>query len=37
MKQGRKGKTWHFGTKLHVGTDPKGVVLSLTKTDAGGG
>ena len=24
MKQTRKGKQWHFGMKLHVGTDLRG-------------
>lgn len=35
MKQTRKGNTWHFGMKLHVGTDTCGVVHSLTATHAG--
>src|SRR4029453_13654489 len=35
MKQTRKGNAWHFGMKLHVGTDPKGRVHSLTATHAG--
>ncbi|MGH7803829.1 MAG: IS5 family transposase [Candidatus Binatia bacterium] len=35
MKQGRKGKTWHFGMKLHVGTDPRGIVHSVTATNGG--
>jgi IS5 family transposase len=35
MKQGRKGKTWYFGMKVHVGADPKGMVHSLTTTHAG--
>jgi IS5 family transposase len=35
MKQTRKGRNWHFGMKLHVGTDQRGVVHSLTATDAG--
>jgi IS5 family transposase len=35
MKQGRKGKTWHFGMKLHVGTDPRGIVHSVVATNAG--
>ena len=35
MKQGRTGRTWHFGMKLHVGTDRKGRVHSLTATHAG--
>lgn len=34
MRQTRKGKTWHFGMKFHVGTDPQGLVHSLTGTDA---
>src|SRR6266852_7194779 len=34
MKQTRKGKAWHFGMKLHVGTDPRGLVHSLTTTNA---
>lgn len=34
MHQTRKGKQWHFGMKLHVGTDLRGVVHHLTATDA---
>jgi IS5 family transposase len=34
MKQTRKGKNWHFGMKIHVGTDKRGVVHSLTATHA---
>jgi len=34
MKQTRKGKNWHFGMKVHVGTDRRGVVHSLTTTHA---
>ena len=34
MKQTRKGHQWHFGMKVHVGTDTRGPVQSLTKTDA---
>lgn len=34
MRQTRKGKAWHFGMKVHVGTDLQGVVHSLTTTDA---
>jgi transposase, IS5 family len=34
MKQTRKGKTWHFGMKVHVGTDTRGIVHSLTVTHA---
>ncbi len=29
MHQTRKGKDWHFGMKLHVGTDKRGVVHSV--------
>ena len=35
MRQTRKGKDWHFGMKLHIGTDPKGTVHSVTATHAG--
>lgn len=35
MRQGRKGRSWYFGMKVHVGTDPRGLVHSLTTTDAG--
>lgn len=34
MRQTRKGKQWHFGMKLHVGTDPRGVMHTLTATHA---
>ena len=34
MKQTRKGNTWHFGMKLHIGTDIRGRVHSLTATHA---
>jgi IS5 family transposase len=34
MKQTRKGKNWHFGMKLHIGTDRKGRVHRLTATHA---
>lgn len=34
MKQTRKGKNWHFGMKLHVGTDRRGTVHSLVATHA---
>lgn len=34
MRQTRKGNQWYFGMKLHIGTDPRGVVHSLTATDA---
>ena len=34
MKQTKKGNNWHFGMKVHVGTDKCGVVHSLTATHA---
>jgi len=34
MRQAKKGKTWHFGMKVHVGTDCQGVVHSLVTTHA---
>lgn len=34
MQQTRKGKQWHFGMKLHVGTDRRGIVHTLTATGA---
>ena len=34
MKQTRKGKSWHFGMKFHIGTDRRGIVHSLTATHA---
>ena len=34
MKQTRKGKMWHFGMKVHVGTDRRGAVHSLITTNA---
>lgn len=34
MRQTRKGKTWHFGMKLHVGTDRRGVVHHVIGTHA---
>jgi len=34
MHQTRKGGNWYFGMKVHVGTDPKGRVHSITTTDA---
>ena len=34
MKQTRKGKNWHFGLKLHIGTDRRGLVPGLTATHA---
>src|SRR6516165_9444576 len=35
MTQTRKGNTWYFGMKLHVGTDLQGRVHSVTATHAG--
>jgi IS5 family transposase len=35
MKQGRKGKRWYFGMKLHIGADRRGLVHSVTATHAG--
>ncbi len=35
MKQTRKGGSWHFGMKLHIGTDRRGIVHSVTGTHAG--
>lgn len=34
MHQTRKGKTWYFGMKAHVGTDLHGLAHSLTTTHA---
>ncbi len=34
MHQTKKGPTWHFGMKAHVGTDAQGIVHSLTTTAA---
>jgi len=34
MKQTRKGQNWYFGMKLHIGTDRRGIVHSLTATHA---
>ena len=34
MRQTKKGKAWHFGMKLHVGTDARGLVHSVVTTDA---
>lgn len=34
MHQTRKGQQWYFGMKIHVGTDTRGIVHSLTTTDA---
>lgn len=34
MKQTCHGKEWHFGMKLHVGTDPHGLVHTVVGTHA---
>jgi len=34
MKQTRKGGNWHFGMKLHVGADKRGIIHSVTATAA---
>jgi IS5 family transposase len=34
MKQTKKGNQWYFGMKLHVGTDTRGRVHSVTTTPA---
>ncbi|MEP6835729.1 MAG: IS5 family transposase [Gemmatimonas sp.] len=34
MKQTRKGNQWYFGMKIHIGTDTRGIVHSLTTTNA---
>lgn len=34
MRQTKKGNEWHFGMKVHVGSDPQGLVHSLVTTDA---
>lgn len=34
MRQTRKGNTWYFGMKVHVGTDRRGTVHSLRVTHA---
>jgi len=33
-KQTKKGQQWYFGMKMHVGTDTRGIVHTLTTTDA---
>jgi IS5 family transposase len=35
MKQTRKGKSWYFGMKLHIGTDLRGIVHTVRATHAG--
>ena len=37
MRQTRKGKQWHFGMKLHVGTDRHGLVHSVVSGPASQG
>lgn len=34
MRQTKKGNQWYFGMKIHVGTDRRGTVHSVTVTDA---
>lgn len=34
MKQTKKGNVWHFGMKVHIGTDSHGIVHSLSTTHA---
>jgi IS5 family transposase len=34
MKQTKKGNVWHFGMKIHFGTDKRGIVHSLKTTHA---
>ena len=34
MRHAKKGMVWHFGMKVHVGTDRRGVVHSLVTTPA---
>lgn len=34
MTQTKKGSTWYFGMKVHIGTDPRGVVHTVTTTTA---
>lgn len=34
MKQTKKGNLWHFGMKIHVGTDTQGRAHSVAVTDA---
>ena len=34
MHQTKKGNQWHFGMKLHIGTDPRGLVHHLEGTAA---
>jgi transposase, IS5 family len=34
LKQTRKGKNWHFGMKLHIGADKRGIVHTVRATNA---
>jgi len=34
MKQTRKGRNWHFGMKLHIGADKRGIVHTVRATAA---
>ena len=34
MEQTKKSNTWYFGMKVHVGTDPQGMVHTVQVTDA---
>ena len=34
MHRTRKGNRWHFGMKLHIGTDPRGLARHLEGTAA---
>jgi transposase, IS5 family len=34
MKQTRKGNQWYFGMQVHVGSDKRGIVNTVTTTDA---
>jgi transposase, IS5 family len=34
MKQTRKGRNWHFGMKLHIGADQRGIVHTVRATAA---
>ena len=34
MKQARNGRNWYFGMKLHIGADKRGIIHTVTATDA---
>lgn len=34
MRQTKKGNVWHFGMKIHVGSDRRGIVHTVTTTHA---